>query len=204
MNTSLKKETNYQKIIGITGGIGSGKSTISKILIHLGYPVFNADNAAKQIINSDNEAIKSIKNNFGEIYPNDILDTKKLANLVFNNKKALQQLNAIIHPKVSLAFKNWLLKHKSSKFVFKEAAILIETGGYKKLDGLILIVADKLTRINRIKQRDNISEEDIASRIKNQLPDKEKIPLADFVILNNTENMILPQVLEVLSQIENK
>lgn len=171
-------------LVGITGGIGSGKSTIAKWLDLKGYPVFYADMEAKKIL-FQTETIQNLVNQFGDgILENGQLDKTKLGTLVFNQPDKLLQLNKIMHPLVAKAFLNWVNQHSSHSILFKEAAILFETGGYKSLDYNILVTAPKEVRILRVMQRDSLSREEVLKRMKQQFPDSVKIKLADFVIYN--------------------
>lgn len=189
------------KTIGITGGIGSGKSTVAKIFVSMGYPVYNSDVRAKKIINSNPEVVRELSNLFGnDIYENNQLNRKKLASIVFQNKEKLAELNAIVHPAVGQDFTNWK-SNQNTEIVFKEAAIIFETGIYKSLDKIILVTAPVSTRINRVKKRDNSTKEEIENRIKNQWSDEKKIPLSDYVIDNSGEVLVIPQVLEILKKL---
>jgi dephospho-CoA kinase len=171
-------------LVGITGGIGCGKSTIAKWLELKGYPVFYADMEAKKIL-FQAETTQHLVNQFGDgILENGQLDKTKLGTLVFNQPDKLQQLNKIIHPLVAIAFSNWVHQHSDRSILFKEAAILFETGGYKSLDYNILVTAPKKVRIQRVMQRDSLSKENVLNRIKQQLPDSVKRKLADFTIYN--------------------
>ena len=190
--------------VGLTGGIGSGKTLVSEVFIRLGIPVFNADNEAKAILNKDTEVISQIKKEFGEnIYSAEGVDRQKLAEIVFNNPQALSKLNAIIHPRVHQYFYEWL-KRQDAKYVIEEAAILFESNAYKELDITINVHADELVRINRVVKRDNTTEEAVKSRMKNQMSDGERIKLADYTIYNNGDKMLLPQILEIHQNILNK
>lgn len=188
--------------VGLTGGIGSGKTLIGSIFNHIGIPVFNADLESKNILNTDIEIIKYLKNKFGDdIYSSEGINRKKLASIIFNNEKLLTEVNSIIHPKVREYFANWINNFKSASYVINEAAILFESGVYKDMDITINIYADELLRINRVVKRDKTNVEAVKSRIKNQLSDKERIDLADFTIYNDGNKMILPQVLEIHNEI---
>ena len=190
------------KIIGITGGIGSGKSVVAKVLISMGYPVYNSDIEAKELINSNTELINQIKKEFGEdIYSSEGLDRKKMASVVFSNTNKLAKLNSLVHPAVGKNFDNWVNKQKT-KLVFKEAAILFEIGIYKSLDATILVTAPIEKRISRVMQRDSVKAEEVENRMKNQWNDEEKIKLADFVIDNSGEVMVIPQVKETLTNLQ--
>lgn len=190
--------------VGLTGGIGSGKTLISEIFIRIGIPVFNADNEAKLILNTDKDVIQKVKNNFGEIYTEKGLDRPKLASIIFNDQNALIKINSIIHPKVHEYFENWAKSQVDTKYVIEEAAILFESNAYKLLDITINIHADELIRINRVVKRDKTTVKDIKSRMQNQLSDKERIELADYTIYNNGDKMVLPQVLDIHQKILNR
>ncbi len=173
------------KIIGLTGGIGSGKTTVAKHFESLGFPVYNSDNEAKKITNTSDILLK-IKNVFGDsIFDEQVLNRKKLGEIVFKNPEKLKQLNAIIHPEVKIHFEKWLIENKDSLFVIKESAILIETGEYKFCDFVITVIASLENRIERVMQRDKISEIEVMIRVKNQLSDKERIAKSNFIINND-------------------
>lgn len=185
------------KQVGITGGIGSGKSTVCKIFETLNVPVFYADNEAKILMNS-NEILKTeIANTFGkDVYKNNELDRKKLAQLVFNNPEALSKLNALVHPKVGVAYQSWLQK-QNHPFVLKEAAILFESGSNKNLDEVIYVSAQESLRIKRVCLRDGVEVDQVQSRIKNQWPEEKKLKLSDHVVINDDIKMVIPQVLKL-------
>jgi dephospho-CoA kinase len=171
------------KIIGITGGIGSGKTTITKYIESLGYPIYIADDEAKKLLDTE-EVINEIRKNFGEeVIENNLVDKKKLSTFVFGNKDKLKQLNEIIHPKVRQHFINWV-KQINSEIVFKEAAILFESGAYKDCDFTILVTAPEDVRVERVIKRDNSNKEDVIKRIRSQWSDEDKVKLSDFVINN--------------------
>lgn len=191
-----------KKLIGITGGIGAGKSLISRVLIALGYPVFNSDDASRLIVNSDLNVIQAIKNEFGEIaYNQGVLNRKLIGELVFNHPEKLNQLNQIIHPAVGKALIDWK-DQQDKKILFNEAAILFETGNYKKYDATILVTAPKEVRAMRVMKRDSASAEVVAKRMENQWSDEQKIALADYVITNDDSSFLIPQILEVIKLIE--
>ncbi|MBL4670459.1 MAG: dephospho-CoA kinase [Flavobacteriales bacterium] len=189
-------------LVGLTGGIGSGKSTIAKVFKALGVPVFNSDAIAKDIINNNREVVKQISAEFGAIYSNGKLDKVKLSGIVFNDKTALEKLNKIIHPKVSEYFEAWIDENKKASILIKEAAILIESGAYQQMDEIILVTASEMIRIQRVIQRDNTSEQKVKDRIKMQLSDKEKMTYVDFTIINDGEKLVIPQVLEVYKRLK--
>ncbi len=186
------------KLIGITGGIGSGKSTIAKVFESMGYPVYNSDTRAKYLINNNTELIKSIKNSFGnDLYNSQGLDRQKMASLVFNNPEKLKLLNSITHPAVGNDFNLWA-NSQSTPFVLKEAAILFETGIYKSLYKTILVSAPQETRIERVIKRDNTTAKEVLARMKNQWSEEKKTELADYVIDNSGEKLVIPQVIELI------
>lgn len=184
--------------VGITGGIGSGKSTACKIFTAIGIPVFYADTEAKQLMHTNPEIRRQLIHTFGKaVYlPDRTIDRKYLAGIVFSDANLLAELNSIVHPAVRNAFEEWCLT-KNTPYVLHEAAILFETGFNRLMDKTIAVVADEDQRIERVMKRDNISVELVKERIKNQLSDAEKIKLADFVISNNEDELILPQIIEI-------
>jgi len=184
--------------VGITGGIGSGKSTICRIFEVMEVPVFYADAEARRLQNEDPNVRSSMISLFGnEVYNDDGLNRKFVAELVFNNKLLLDQLNKIIHPATLIAFEKWKQNYSSNHYVIKEAAILFESKSNIGLDKIIVVSALEELRIERIIKRDNISREQIISRMNNQLTEEERIAKADFVIVNDEKSAIIPQVLAV-------
>ncbi|HPF11926.1 MAG TPA: dephospho-CoA kinase [Flavobacteriaceae bacterium] len=172
------------KIVGLTGGIGSGKTTIAGFFRELGVAVYIADDEAKKLTQHSKVIRKKIIALLGnEAYPNGILDRAFVAKRIFEDPKLLQKVNDIIHPKVRHHFKRWLLKQEGP-YCIKEAAILMENGGYKECDYTILVTAPKEIRIQRILKREPTTTEAIESRMQHQWEDSEKMPLADFVIEN--------------------
>jgi dephospho-CoA kinase len=189
------------KIIGITGGIGSGKTTITKYIETLGYPVYIADDEAKKLLDTP-EVVNEIRNVFGEeIIKNNLVDKKKLATFVFGNENKLKQLNEIVHPKVRKNFTNWL-KQCDKPFVVKEAAILFESGAYKDCDFTILVTAPEDVRVERVIKRDNTNKEDVIKRIRSQWSDEDKAKLADFVIKNVDLEQSKKEIDEIIKKIE--
>ena len=184
--------------IGITGGIGSGKSTACRIFSVLGIPVFEADIEAKRLMNSNPELSIQLIRLFGEaVYlPDQTIDRKYLAGIVFKDRSLLAQLNGIVHPAVRRYFFEWC-DNQDSPYVLHEAAILFESGFNKIMDKTIAVVADEDQRISRVLKRDNISPELIRDRIKNQWTDDQRIILADYVISNNDDELITPQIIEI-------
>ena len=189
--------------VGITGGIGSGKSTIAKFFKNiLQIPIYLADDRAKYLVNHHSQIKKAIVNEFGEeAYLNNTYNSKFIASVVFSDKQKLQTLNAIIHPVVKQDYKNWLETNKQASYTIKEAAILIESGSYKELDFIILVSADKQLRINRVIQRDNVSENEVLTRIHKQMSEDEKRPYVDAEIINNENSNVIPQILTIHQQL---
>jgi dephospho-CoA kinase len=172
------------KIVGLTGGIGSGKTTIANHLISLGIPVYNSDEQAKKILYLP-KTIDSLKLVFGNtIFSNEMLDKNKLSKLVFNNPDQLKLLNQIIHPAVKVDFENWLKANINSPLVIKEAAILFESGSYKDCDAIISISAPQEMRIQRVIERDHLTYEEVMSRINNQWTDEMRKNKSDYIIDN--------------------
>lgn len=190
--------------VGLTGGIGSGKTLVSEVFTRLGIPVFNADYEAKVILNNNPEVIKQIKAQFGNnIYSEQGVDREKLAKIVFNNSEALKKINAIIHPRVRQYFYEWIKKQKAD-YVIEEAAILFESGANQELDITINVHADELVRVKRVMLRDNANEEAVKGRMKNQMSDQRRKELADYTIYNDGNRMLLPQILEIHQHILSK
>lgn len=190
------------KIIGLTGGIGSGKSTVAKYIASKGVSVYIADVEAKKLMESK-EIIDEIRNFFGEkvIGKRGKIKRKALAKIVFNDKEKLNKLNSIVHPKVKQHFKDWANIHKDEKFVIKEVAILFETNGHLECDKVILVTAPQDIRLKRVMERDKLSEEAILARMKNQMPEEEKITKSDYVIHNINLKNTYNQVDELLKNI---
>lgn len=189
--------------VGITGGIGSGKSTISGILETMRYPVYYADIRGKWLMQNHPSVIKSIKKLFGDdIYrDNGLLDRAKIASIVFSHFNTLAQLNSIVHPAVAHDFSEWCAMQKSS-ILFKEAAIMFESGASKGLDKIISISAPKNTRIERVMRRDHMTENQIKERMQHQMAEKERLNLSDFVIYNDGKQFVIPQIYEIIKQLK--
>lgn len=189
--------------IGITGGIGSGKSTICKIFKLLDIPVFEADLEAKKLINTNQVIKDGLVKLFGkDIYTlNGVIDRKKLANLIFNNDNHLAKVNKLIHPVVRNEFDVWL-KKQSTPYVIHEAAILFESGFYKMMDFSILVTAPEADRIARVSTRDKVSEKEVKERIQKQWTDQQKMELATIEIKNDNKELIIPQILEIDKQLK--
>lgn len=186
------------KKIGLTGGIGSGKSFVAGVFRHLGVPVFNSDDEARRIQETDAEVLAAIRAAFGDVFhAHGALDRKKLASIVFSDRERLLQLNVIVHPAVGRAFEQFCGRHAGEKYLIKEAAIIFEMGLDEELDATILVTAPEKTRIERVMKRDGISESDVRARMQKQWSDEEKKQRADFFVDNDGAKAILPQVVRV-------
>lgn len=185
--------------IGITGGIGSGKTTVCKIFETLGIPIYYADERAKALMVENQELIASIKKLFGEkAYLEDgSLNRAYIAEIVFNDKNKLQQLNGLVHPAVFMDGVEWHNAQKDVPYTLKEAALLFEGKGHQFLDKIITVYAPKEVRLERVMKRDNAPKEAIEARMNKQMPDEEKVKLADFVIYNDGTQLLIPQVMEI-------
>lgn len=203
MNRNLQK-SKKPLLIGITGGIGAGKSLISHIFSVLGVPVFNADLQAQNILKTDAEARRKIIQLFGE---DAYIDTEPnrplLAKKIFADEGLREALNGIVHPAVAKAFAKWVELHSDKPYLLKEAAILFETGTYKDLDATILITAPEEIRIQRVITRDGASREMVLERMKAQWPDSQKRPLSDYIIHNDNNHPVIPAVLKIHHSISN-
>ena len=189
--------------VGLTGGIGSGKTTVSNFLLEYGIPVYNSDSQGKKLMNTNLELINDIVNIFGEsVYNNGILNTNLLSSIVFSDPEKIKQLNNLVHPKVAEDFNQWVGKNNNQPILIKEAAILIESGAYLNMDKIILVISKKSNRINRVSKRDNSDFESIEKRINFQLTDDEKIQYADYIIENNSSlDDLKNEVLRVINEI---
>jgi len=185
--------------VGITGGIGSGKSVVSKIIESLGYPVFNSDQVSKDLVNTHPEIKAGLIALFGEeIYTKDGLNKSLLAKIIFSDDDARTKVNTLIHPRVREAFADFA-ENASSSMVFNEAAILFETGANEQMDQMILVTAPEALRIKRVMSRDGVSEDEVKGRINKQWSDDKKIDLADFVLINDEKEPLLKQVVDALT-----
>ena len=190
--------------VGLTGGIGSGKSTVCNLFKCLEVPVFNADEAGRRLLSEDKDVIGQVQHIFGqEVLVGGKPDRKKIAEIVFNSPEKLEQLNAVIHPAVRKSFNTWA-SMQTSQYVIDEAAILFETGIYKQLDFTVLVTAPEQLRIQRVMQRDGMDEASVKSRMKNQWSDDDKRKIANFVIANDGIDPLLPRVMEIHNAIISK
>jgi len=183
--------------IGITGNIGGGKTTVSKVFEVLGIPVFYADDAAKTVMVTDAVLVEGIRSAFGpaSYFDDGALNRKYIASIVFNDEKELAKLNSLVHPAVFRAFDNWVAQIKDAPYVMKEAALLFESSSYKMCDQTIMVTAPLELRIKRVMQRDGFSRDEILSREARQFSEEKKVELADFVIRNDDTEMVIPQVI---------
>ena len=189
--------------IGITGGIGSGKTVVSKILESLQFPVFYSDEVAKCIVNNDPDVKKELIEAFGStIFTHGKLNRSLMAEIIFTDEEARNRVNAIVHPRVRKAFDLFSIQHEG-KIIFYEAAILYESGGHKLMDKVILVTAPKELRIQRIMKRDSSTADQTKDRMRTQWSDEEKAKYADFVIVNDEKQPLLTQVEKVLAKIES-
>jgi dephospho-CoA kinase len=192
-------------LVGITGGIGSGKSTVARIFSILGIPIYYADERAKWLMANDPKLKKQIQDNFGsESYSEDgILNRSFLASQVFSDEEKVKTINGLVHPAVKADFENWA-NAQTAPYVLKEAALLFEIGSYKDLDKVINVSSPIRIRISRVLMRDpHRNEKQVNDIIDKQLPDEEKNKLADFVIKNTDNKLLIPQVLEIHRQLLN-
>jgi dephospho-CoA kinase len=186
--------------IGITGGIGSGKSLVCKIFSTLGIPVYDADSHAKELMTTDGILVSSIKKEFGDLsyHADGSLNRTYLANSVFNNEKKLGLLNSLVHPRVAADYAKWVSENKGSGYVIKEAALLFEAGTYRSLDKVILVSAPERVRIQRVLKRDlHRSVEQVMGIVEKQMAEDEKLKLANHVIVNDESELVIPQVLKL-------
>lgn len=184
--------------VGLTGGIGSGKSLICKVFEIFGVPVYYADAEAGRLMESDPVIRNKIIRKFGrEMYTGNQLNRKKLASLIFHDKNSLNYLNSIVHPVVRRDFDMWSKEIKNCKYLIEEAAILIETGAYKNFDFVLTVSAPEDLRISRVMERDQVSREKVLERMQNQLSEEERNKRADAVIVNDDTKLVIPQVLQI-------
>jgi len=183
--------------IGITGGIGSGKSTVSKIFEVLGAPVYYADDASKRLMNEDEEVKEKLRSVFGEgVYANGTLNRQYLSSIVFNDPLKLALLNSIVHPATIKDAEDWMLK-QTTPYAIKEAALIFESGSQEHLDKVIGVYAPAAVRIHRVMQRDNVTREEVLGRMSKQIDEDIKMRLCDYVIKNDEQELLIPQVLKL-------
>ncbi len=190
--------------VGITGGIGSGKSLICKIFQCLGVPTYDADSRAKYVMTTDTILVEQIQKEFGILSynPKGVLNRKYLADTVFSDPEQLKKLNRLVHPRVAVDYSNWVVSHSDAPYVIKEAALLFESGSANTLDKIISVYAPEMVRIQRVLKRDaHRTEQAVKGVIQNQMNEEEKRDKADFVILNDNSTLVIPQVLQLHKQL---
>lgn len=192
-------------IVGITGGIGSGKSTACQIFNYLGIPIYDADSRAKFLMEHDQQLVSRIKELLGteSFDSNGRLNNLFVAEMVFKNPKLLAQLNALVHPAVASDTFEWI-QEQASPYVIKEAALLFESGANQSMDAVVVVQADEQIRIKRVMLRNKITEEQVKDRIKRQMPESEKLRLADYVIENDGSKSLIRQVLDLHQTLLNR
>lgn len=190
-------------IVGITGGIGSGKTTAANVFEKLGVPIYIADEKARALTAENDQILSYIRKTYGDdVFDGEgNLNRKALGEAVFGNKEKLDELNNVIHPMVAQDFKSWG-REQSTPYVLKEAAVLFESGTYTDCDYVILVVASRETRIQRVIKRSGLSREDIESRMHHQWSDEDKMALSDFVIYNDDENDLISQIYDIHEDIK--
>jgi dephospho-CoA kinase len=187
---------NYMKKIGITGGIGSGKTTICKIFETFGIPTYYADDRAKWLMVNDLNLVENIKDLFGQnaYLADGSLHRKHIADIVFQNQAKLQALNELVHPAVWEDGERWFAALQNVPYALKEAALLVESNSYQQLDKLIVVTAPLETKIKRVMLRDKLTKEDVEARIAKQMPEEQKVTFADYLIYNDGQQLLLPQI----------
>jgi dephospho-CoA kinase len=190
------------KVIGLTGGIGSGKSTVARVFESLGYPVFDADKEVLALYDTDPTLLPQVVMSFGEgiLLPDGRLNRMALASVVFSDEGALKKLNALVHPRVAKRFDEWK-NSQHAKAVFREAAILFESGSDAGCDAIIVVTAPEALRIQRVMHRNGISELEVRARMARQWPESKLVERAEEVIVNDDKTLVLPQVMKVVNRI---
>jgi dephospho-CoA kinase len=189
--------------IGLTGGIGSGKTTIAKVFELLNVPVYYADAVSKKLYHTNKELIARMKEHFGEdIYTNNILNRQKLAAIVFNDSQKLQLLNNLVHPLTIKDAEQWMAQ-QTAPYIIKEAALLFESGSAAGLDYIIGVSTPKHLRIKRVMERDQVTREEVLARMNKQIDEETKMRLCDFVVKNDEQELVIPQVLQLHERLLN-
>ncbi len=185
-------------IVGLTGGIGSGKTTVGQIFSSIGIPVYEADQASKSIIDTDKDLQRRLQKLLGDdiVGVNGKVDRPRMAEIIFNDPQLLKQANALIHPAVARDFQQWY-ESRHSPYVVKEAAILFESGSYRQCDKIIVVTAPEEMRIQRVIKRGNVAREEVLKRMQNQWPQEQKVEMADYVIHNDHQQSVIKQVLAI-------
>jgi dephospho-CoA kinase len=193
----MKRASNPVTKLGITGGIGSGKTSVCRVFKILGIPVFSADQEAREIMEKENGVIRRINSITGmDLYSGGSLNRKELATLIFNNNILLEKVNSLVHPIVIDHFIQWE-KEQSAPYVIMEAAILFESGASKFVDKVAAVIAPLEERLERVILRSNLTKEQVLERTRNQMNDEERIKLSDYVISNSENDMIIPEILKI-------
>ncbi|MGL4581884.1 MAG: dephospho-CoA kinase [Flavobacterium sp.] len=188
-------------IVGLTGGIGSGKTTVAKMFEENGIPIYIADDRARQIMDRK-DVVNAVQSIFKEdVKIGEVLDRKKIREIVFDNKDLLTQLNNIVHPEVKKDFEEWKVANDASPFVIKESAVLFENKLHTQCDLVILVTAPEEIRIKRVMERDKVSYDNVKSIISNQMQDSDKIPLSDYVIININKHLVNKEVKTIINDI---
>ncbi len=183
--------------IGVTGGIGSGKTSVCMVFKVLGVPVFSADTAARGIMDANTDLIENINSLTGmDLYTSGLLDRSKLASLIFNDRSLLEKINYLVHPLVFEQFKTWAAE-QSAPYVIMEAAILVESGATKLVDRIVTVIAPVEERVERIIKRNKLSRDQIIERINNQMNDEARIKFSDYLVRNSENDMIIPEILKI-------
>ena len=183
--------------LGVTGGIGSGKTTVCRVFAVLGIPVFSADDEAKRIQDSDRNLQIKINSLAGrDLFPAGKLDRPEMAKLIFNDKDLLKKVNSVVHPAVSRSYNEWV-KKQDSPYCIMEAAILFESGAFRLMDKIVTVITPLEERIERLLRGNKLSREQIVERIKNQIDDESRIKQSDFVISNSENDMIVPAIIKI-------
>ncbi len=185
-------------IVGITGGIGSGKTTVAAVFHHLGIPVFHADDVSRNIIDEDPQVQQNLVQVLGEkVLVNGKIDRPYMASVIFNEVEILQDVTSIIHPAVARHFREWHLRHSEAPYVMREAAILFESGSYHDCDKIVVVTAPSEMRIERVVQRNGVTREQVVERMNHQWPEEQKLARADYVVRNDYTESVLKQVLAI-------
>jgi dephospho-CoA kinase len=193
----MKQRTKKTMKLGVTGGIGSGKTSVCKVFSVLGIPVFFADPEANMVMNSDEKIIREIKKLAGDdLYSKGVLDRQKLASLIFNDQKLLRKVNSLVHPVVFDNFVRWT-EDQNTPYVIMEAAILFESGASELVDRVATVIAPVEERIARVTQRNTLTREQVVERINNQIKDSERIKRSDYIINNSENDMIIPAIIKI-------
>lgn len=193
----MKNGIRTVKKLGVTGGIGSGKTTVCRVFNVLGVPVFSADAEARDVMDIDTGIMLRINTIAGKnLYESGNLDRSELARLIFNNERLLEKVNALVHPVVLSRFREWE-KKQDAPYVIMEAAILFESGAYKIVDRILTVIAPMEERVNRVIHRSNLTREQVMERMRNQMDDNQRIEGSDYVISNSENDMIIPEILRI-------